>query len=145
MAKGIRDKVAILGMGCSKFGERWDAEADDLIVEAAEEALKDAGIETSQSDKVLAERGMDEESLGVDQPRRSPAICSRRARLHMPLGIPFPPPFAVRDHERAPRLIYFFSIVHGDGIVMRAAAGTGKSARFYRPPPQMSTIWLVSA
>jgi uncharacterized OB-fold protein len=25
MAKGIRDKVAILGMGCSKFGERWDA------------------------------------------------------------------------------------------------------------------------
>jgi acetyl-CoA C-acetyltransferase len=25
MPKGIRDKVAILGMGCSKFGERWDA------------------------------------------------------------------------------------------------------------------------
>ena len=24
MASGIRDKVAILGMGCSKFGERWD-------------------------------------------------------------------------------------------------------------------------
>ena len=25
MPKGIKDKVAILGMGCSKFGERWDA------------------------------------------------------------------------------------------------------------------------
>jgi acetyl-CoA C-acetyltransferase len=25
MAIGIKDKVAILGMGCSKFGERWDA------------------------------------------------------------------------------------------------------------------------
>ena len=26
MAKGIKDKVAIIGMGCSKFGERWDCE-----------------------------------------------------------------------------------------------------------------------
>ena len=23
MATGIKDKVAILGMGCSNFGERW--------------------------------------------------------------------------------------------------------------------------
>ena len=30
MPQGIRDKVAILGMGCSKFGERWDAGPDDL-------------------------------------------------------------------------------------------------------------------
>ena len=42
MATGIRDKVAILGMGCSKFGERWDKEADDLMVEAFEEAIADA-------------------------------------------------------------------------------------------------------
>ena len=26
MVAGIRDKVVILGMGCSRFGERWDAE-----------------------------------------------------------------------------------------------------------------------
>ena len=32
-------------MGCSKFGERWDREADDLMVEAFEEAIADAGIE----------------------------------------------------------------------------------------------------
>jgi len=25
MAEGIRDKVAILGMGCTRFGERWRA------------------------------------------------------------------------------------------------------------------------
>ncbi len=50
MAKGIKDKVAILGMGCSKFGERWDKEADDLIVEAYEECLADAGIETAAID-----------------------------------------------------------------------------------------------
>ncbi len=30
MATGIRDKVAILGMGCSRFGERWDAGSPDL-------------------------------------------------------------------------------------------------------------------
>ncbi len=50
MAKGIRDKVAILGMGCAKFGERWDKDADQLMVEAYEEALADAGVDTSQID-----------------------------------------------------------------------------------------------
>ncbi|SEH19193.1 acetyl-CoA C-acetyltransferase [Sphingopyxis sp. YR583] len=45
MATGIKDKVAILGMGCSKFGERWDAGSPDLMAEAFEEALSDAGID----------------------------------------------------------------------------------------------------
>src|SRR5690606_904613 len=45
MATGIRDKVAILGMGCSRFGERWDASPEDLMVEAYNEAMADAGIE----------------------------------------------------------------------------------------------------
>jgi len=45
MASGIRDKVAILGMGCSVFGERWDAGAEELMVEAFQECLADAGIE----------------------------------------------------------------------------------------------------
>jgi len=44
MASGIRDKVAIIGMGCSKFGERWSCDADQLMVEAFEECLADAGI-----------------------------------------------------------------------------------------------------
>jgi acetyl-CoA C-acetyltransferase len=45
MEKGIRNKVAIIGMGCTKFGEFWDKSAEDLIFEAFQEALKDAGIE----------------------------------------------------------------------------------------------------
>jgi acetyl-CoA C-acetyltransferase len=45
MASGIRDKVVILGMGCSRFGERWESAADDLMLEAFGEALADAGIE----------------------------------------------------------------------------------------------------
>ena len=50
MASGIRDKVAVLGMGCSKFGERWDAGPDELMVEAYLEAMADAGIEPTQLD-----------------------------------------------------------------------------------------------
>jgi acetyl-CoA C-acetyltransferase len=45
MADGIRDKVAIIGMGCTRFGERWDASPDELMVEAFDEALEDAGID----------------------------------------------------------------------------------------------------
>ena len=45
MASGIRDKVAILGMGCSRFGERWNMGAEELLVEAFQECLADAGIE----------------------------------------------------------------------------------------------------
>jgi len=48
MADGIKDKVAILGMGCTKFGERWDAGAEDLMVEAFQECIEDAGIEKKQ-------------------------------------------------------------------------------------------------
>jgi acetyl-CoA C-acetyltransferase len=43
--ESIRDKVAIIGMGCTKFGENWDKSADDLIIDAVHEAYQDAGIE----------------------------------------------------------------------------------------------------
>ena len=45
MATGIKDTVAIIGMGCSKFGERWEMGAEELMVEAFEECIADAGIE----------------------------------------------------------------------------------------------------
>ena len=41
----IKDKVAIVGMGCTKFGELWDKSVDDLIIDATCEACEDAGIE----------------------------------------------------------------------------------------------------
>jgi acetyl-CoA C-acetyltransferase len=44
MSKGIRDKVAIVGMGCTRFGEHWDRSIDDMLVEAATEASNSAGI-----------------------------------------------------------------------------------------------------
>jgi acetyl-CoA C-acetyltransferase len=43
-SNGIRDQVAIVGMGCTRFGERWDKGADDLAVEAAKDAIASAGV-----------------------------------------------------------------------------------------------------
>ena len=40
----IKDKTAIIGVGYTKFGELWEKDADDLIVEAAHEAMDDAGV-----------------------------------------------------------------------------------------------------
>ena len=64
MATGIKDKVAILGMGCSKFGERWDAGAEELMVEAYEEAMEDAGIDTSQIDAAWLSTHIEDINVG---------------------------------------------------------------------------------
>lgn len=45
MPESIADKTAIIGMGCTRFGERWEAGPMDLMTEAAEECFEDAGIE----------------------------------------------------------------------------------------------------
>ena len=39
---GICDRVAIVGMGCTVFGERWDRSPDDLVIDAVQEALGNA-------------------------------------------------------------------------------------------------------
>jgi len=64
MAIGIKDKVAILGMGCSKFGERWDASPEDLMVEAYNEAMTDAGIAPEQLDAAWFSTHMDDVGTG---------------------------------------------------------------------------------
>ncbi len=40
----IKDKTAVIGVGCTRFGEHWDKDHEDLLVEAAYEAMEDAGI-----------------------------------------------------------------------------------------------------
>lgn len=64
MPRGIKDKVAILGMGCARFGERWDKDADQLMLEAYEEAIADAGIETSQIDAAWLGCAFDAVNIG---------------------------------------------------------------------------------
>ena len=74
MASGLRDRVAILGMGCSKFGERWEADAEDLMVEAYQEALADAGIETKDIGAAWFATCMEEQSVGKSSVPMSQAL-----------------------------------------------------------------------
>src|SRR3954466_3795613 len=41
---GIRDRVAIVGMGCTRFAEHFDKSADDLMRVATTEAFTGAGV-----------------------------------------------------------------------------------------------------
>jgi acetyl-CoA C-acetyltransferase len=64
MATGIKDKVAIIGMGCTRFGERWDVGAEELMVEAFTECLDDAGIEKKDIQAAWLGTCMDEVNVG---------------------------------------------------------------------------------
>jgi len=45
---GFKDQVAIIGMGCTSFGEHWGKDVKDLIIDACYEAFDDAGVEPKQ-------------------------------------------------------------------------------------------------
>lgn len=49
-SKGIMDRVAIIGMGCTNFGEHWDKSVDDMLVDASQAALESAGVTIDQID-----------------------------------------------------------------------------------------------
>ena len=56
----IKDRVAIIGAGCSKFGEHYDKSAEDLVVEAGLDATErrtslGAALEDSQAALAVAE------------------------------------------------------------------------------------------
>jgi acetyl-CoA C-acetyltransferase len=64
MASGIRDRVAIIGMGCTVFGERWDKGPEALMVEAFEEALADAGVDRSEIGAAWLGSALDDVNVG---------------------------------------------------------------------------------
>jgi acetyl-CoA C-acetyltransferase len=64
MASGIKDKVAIIGMGCTEFGEHWDKGAEDLMVIAFEEALADAGIGRTEIGAAWIGNALDDINVG---------------------------------------------------------------------------------
>jgi acetyl-CoA C-acetyltransferase len=47
---GIKDRVAIIGMGCTSFGERFDTGLDDLIIDASNQAFGAAGVDKDTVD-----------------------------------------------------------------------------------------------
>jgi acetyl-CoA C-acetyltransferase len=49
-SKGIRDQVAIVGMGCTPFGEHWDRSTEDMLLQSSSEAVKSAGVAIADVD-----------------------------------------------------------------------------------------------
>jgi acetyl-CoA C-acetyltransferase len=70
----IRDKVAVVGVGCCRFGENWDQAPSDMIVDAAYEAYGDAGIEDPQ-------RQIDAVFTGSIYSNKGPHECSDALKL----------------------------------------------------------------
>jgi acetyl-CoA C-acetyltransferase len=78
MATGIKDKVAIIGMGCTRFGERWDVGAEELMLEAFSEAIQDAGIEKNDIEAAYTGNWVEEIQMG-----KSATTLSTTLRLPM--------------------------------------------------------------
>jgi acetyl-CoA C-acetyltransferase len=76
-SKGIRDRVAIVGMGCTRFGEHWDRSADDMLVDATEECFS--------ATPTIAREDVDAYWLGTMSSGQSGLVLSR------PLGLDYKP------------------------------------------------------
>ncbi len=77
MASGICDKVAILGMGCTVFGEHWALDSSDLLLDAYRECLADAGIEGKEIQAAWIGNHIDEVNIGKGG-------CYLASTLHLP-------------------------------------------------------------
>ena len=49
-SNGIKDRVAIVGMGCTRFAEHWDRGVDDLLLWSTSEALDSVGLSKQDID-----------------------------------------------------------------------------------------------
>ncbi|HKG36415.1 MAG TPA: acetyl-CoA acetyltransferase [Solirubrobacterales bacterium] len=76
-SNGIRDKVAIVGMGCTAFGEHWTRSADDLLIDATQQCF--------ESTPELGKNDVDAFWLGTMNSGQSGLVLSR------PLGIDYKP------------------------------------------------------
>src|SRR5947208_8579659 len=70
---GIRDRVAIVGMGCTPFGEQWNKGTDDLLVDASEATFASAGITKDDVDAYW---------LGTAMSGMSGMMLARPLQLH---------------------------------------------------------------
>ena len=70
---GIKDRVAIVGMGCTPFGEHWDKGTDDLLIDGRPtRRSQSAGVTKDDVDAYWLGTAMS----GNERHGRSPARCS---------------------------------------------------------------------
>lgn len=68
-SNGIKDAVAIVGMGCTRFGERWESSTDDLLLDAVGECLTSAGVARDDVDAYwLGTLGSGQSGLTLSRP-----------------------------------------------------------------------------
>jgi len=68
-SRGIADRVAIVGMGCTEFGEFWDKSTDDLLVDAVGQATESAGVAIDDIDAFwLGTLGSGQSGLTLSRP-----------------------------------------------------------------------------
>src|SRR5438477_2146032 len=68
-SNGIRDRVAIVGMGCTPFGEHWNKSVDDLLIDSSQEALQSAGVALDDVDAFwLGTMGSGQSGLTLSRP-----------------------------------------------------------------------------
>jgi acetyl-CoA C-acetyltransferase len=71
-SNGIADRVAVVGMGCTPFGEHWDRGADDLLVDATQECFAHTSVTADDVDAYW---------LGTMSSGQSGLVLSRPLRL----------------------------------------------------------------
>jgi acetyl-CoA C-acetyltransferase len=76
--------VSVIGVGCTKFGERWDVSLRDMIAEAGVMAIENAEIAGEQIDALFVGnmsggRFIEQEHIGA-----LIADCAGLSRLHIP-------------------------------------------------------------
>jgi acetyl-CoA C-acetyltransferase len=69
---GIRDRVAIVGMGCTRFAEHWDKGVDELLLDATGDAFASAGV---------TKEGVDAYWLGTAQSGMSGMVLAKPLQL----------------------------------------------------------------
>ncbi len=70
-SRGIKDRVAIVGMGCTNFGEHWDKSTDDLLIESTQAAMASANVTRDDIDAYwLGTMGSGTSGLTLSKPLR---------------------------------------------------------------------------
>src|SRR5437763_5681691 len=66
---GIKDRVAIVGMGCTPFGEHWDKSTDDLLIDSTQAAFGSVGVTKDDVDAYwLGTMGSGQAGLTLSRP-----------------------------------------------------------------------------
>ncbi len=127
MATGIKDKVAILGMGCSRFGERWDCGTEALLNEAFQEALADAGIERRQIGAAWYGSGIDRVNVGnsaipMSTAKQVLADIVRDGKVTRGW-------IGVEPNDLSPELAETFGVKANSGVIITGVLQNGPAAR----------------